>query len=90
MTNKKIDQLIHDCYVELYKNSTPSCDFDQLVKEAKLNERGQKIIPFDDYEISNAMFWSIVNKYASLVRPKYKQQMFKNTILLGCSPKTKE
>ena len=37
----KEDQAIMKCYVELYKNSTPQADFNLLVENATINERGQ-------------------------------------------------
>ena len=50
MKQNKIDDALFDCYRELFANSTPKGDFDQLVEDATVNDRGQKEIPFDDYE----------------------------------------
>lgn len=83
----KIDKLLHDCYVELFANSNPPADFDVLVEQAKLNERGEKDIPFEEYSIMDYVLVDIVNKYADMVKPKWKRQMFVNTVYLGCSPK---
>lgn len=88
-SSDKIDKLIHDCYVELFKNAEPSADFDELVENATINERGQKEIPFMDYEIDPELHDEIVEKYTKKVTPKYKQQAFKTTIMLGCGPKYK-
>lgn len=87
-TNNKEDQLIHDCYHELYKRATPSVDFDVLRKNATLNEIGQKEIPFNDYVIDDALLREIIDKYAKQLKPKWKALRFKNTIMLGCSPKS--
>ena len=89
MKQDKIDKLILDCYVELFDRSTPRGDFVKLMDGASINEYGQKEIPFMDYELEADVFTEILDKYASRMRPKYKQRAFKTTILLGCSPKHK-
>ena len=44
----KVSEALWDCLVELYANSTPSADFNKLVEEAPINDRGQKDVPFMD------------------------------------------
>jgi len=86
-----IDKVILDCYTELYKNSTPSIDFNELLKTKKKNRFGQKIIPFDDYEIDKDKFNIILEKM--IKKHKLKGifiNQFKTTIYLGCSPKFKK
>ena len=78
-----------NCYRELFKLSTPSGDFDKLVENAPINEQGRKEIPFMDYEIDDILLHAIIDKYAKKVKPKWKQVRFRNSILLGCSPKSK-
>ena len=85
----KEEKLLRSCYRELFTNSEPPADFDELVKNATLNERGEKEIPFMDHEIEDALLYEIIEKYAKQVKPKWRQPRFKNTILLGCSPKSK-
>jgi len=85
----KGEKLMKDCYQELFANSEPPADFDELVKNATVNKRGEKVIPFMDHEIEDALLYEIIEKYAKCLKPKWKQLRFKNTILLGCSPKTK-
>jgi hypothetical protein len=87
----KLEKVVLHCYKELYKMSTPSADFDELVKNASINQFGQKEIPYMDYEIEEALFHSILHKVLS----KYKLDTWdidriKNTIYLGCSPKFKK
>lgn len=89
---QKIDDAILNCYRELFANSTPVGDFDKLMEEAEINDRGQKVIPFMDYEIDQDLFNKIVDKYAnqkSLKFTSHYREAFKRTILLGCSPKFK-
>lgn len=90
MNHKKIDKIIHEIYSELFKASTPSVSFDELVENATINERGQKEIPFMDYEIEEEKLDEIFN--AAMKRhkvPKWMVNKFRFTIYLGCSPKTK-
>jgi hypothetical protein len=89
-TNKE-EKAIHECYVRLFKESEPSVDFNTLMLEAKINDKGEKIIPFEDYEITlekyDEIVDSIINEYD--IKPEYSVKMFKTTIALGCSPKFK-
>ena len=85
----KIELLMMDCYRELFANSNPKGDFDQLVENATINDRGQKEIPFMDYEIEPDKMDEIIAKYQRKIRRVGEKQAFKTAILLGCSPKSK-
>ena len=88
MKQNKIDDALFDCYRELFANSTPKGDFDQLVEDATINDRGQKEIPFDDYEISEARFQEIiVDTLKKHKVPKSLHKSFSVAIHLGCSPR---
>ena len=87
---EKNDKALMECYIELYANSTPSADFMELVNNAEINERGQKVIDYYAYEIEEDKFNAIVDSI--LKKYKYKsflKRAFRNTVLLGCSPKFK-
>jgi len=91
MKQEKIDNAITECYRRLFKASTPQADFDKLVEEAETNERGQKVIPYMDYEIEEDVMYNIVEDIIEEYKfPKYLKDSFKTTIYLGCSPKTKK
>ena len=92
MTNKKIDLAIMHCYRELFANSTPAASFDELLKNSTINERGQREIPFMDYEIEESKFDEIMADTIKVYKIKGSilKQSFKNTILFGCSPKFKK
>lgn len=92
MTNKKIDLAIMHCYRELFANSIPAASFDELLKNSTVNDRGQREIPFMDYEIEEAKFDEIVEDTITVYKFKGKilKQSFRNTILMGCSPKFKK
>jgi hypothetical protein len=88
MKQNKIDDALFDCYRELFANSTPKGDFDKLVEEATINERGQKVIPFDNYELAEERFQEII--VATLKKhkvPKSLHESFSVAIHLGCSPR---
>ena len=85
MTDKKIESIVHDIYVELYENATPHAYFDELVANAKVNDRGQKEIPFMNYYLPQEEMDRIIDKHCKKVG-KYMANKIKTTILLGCSP----
>jgi len=89
--DKKIEDLMHAIYGELYANSTPYADFQKLIDNAELNEFGQKVIPYNDYEIDQELYDIIVEKHLKESKlPKWRKQAVSNGILLGCSPKFKK
>lgn len=91
MKETKEQKIIWDIYRELYKASTPSADFDELVNSAEKNELGQKIIPFNDYEISLEDYQEIIERNLKGQRlTKLKKQAIKNSVALGCSPRFKK
>lgn len=92
MTNKSIDKAIMHCYRELFANATPAASFDELLKNSTTNERGQREIPFMDYEIEESKFDEIIDDTIKVYKIKgaILKQSFKNTILFGCSPKFKK
>jgi len=92
MTNKNIDKALMHCYRELFANSTPATSFDELLKNSTTNERGQREIPFMDYEIEESKFDEIIDDTIKVYKIKgtILKQSFKNTILFGCSPKFKK
>jgi len=91
MKETKEQKIIWQIYKEMYAVSTPPTDFDNLVNSAERNEIGQKIIPFNDYEISLRDYEDILKKNLKGKRlTKLKQQMIKNTIALGISPRFKK
>ena len=91
MKINKHDKAILDCYIELYNNSEPKADFNELLKNATINELGEKIIDFDNYLINENTFDEIIDNIIKKYNYKsYQKQQFKNTIYLGCSPKFKK
>jgi hypothetical protein len=90
MTSKKIDEAMMYCYTELYKNANPEGNFLDMLEHAMINSFGQKEIPFMDYEIEEEKFYEIIDDTIKKFKiKKYYHQPFKNSIVLGCSPKFK-
>ena len=85
----KEDKLVMNCYRELFARSDPPADFDELVANATINKRGEKEIPFMDYEIDDDLLLEIIDKHSAKLRSKWRRDVFKTSILLGCPPKSK-
>lgn len=90
-TTRKIEEALKECYRRLYKASTPSADFDELFENADTDENGYKVIDFMAYEIEEEKMEQIISDVIKeyKVKPQHKAKIFRNTILLGASPKTK-
>lgn len=87
---KKYTKEIHECYHRLFQASTPKGDFYKMLEEAEINDQGQKIIPFENYELEYNTFQNILeNCIKEFKIPKHAKQSFSTTIYLGCSPKYK-
>lgn len=87
-------KIIHDTYVELYKNSEPPADFDELVNDAKVNDRkdfqGRYMIDYLSYEIDKDKMEEIVQSFIKKYKMKKQDAAgYSFAIYLGCSPKTK-
>lgn len=84
------NKLIMECYTEMYAVSTPPVNFQELMDNAVINDRGQKEILFMNHEIEyeeyNNIIERLINKYKLNTLEK---RQFKTTIALGCSPKFK-
>lgn len=88
---KKLKKVWEEIMIEMYKQSTPSADFLKLVEEAPLNDKGQKVIDFNAYEIEKEkaveIFDTIVKKHK--VTNKRNQADLSFSVYLGACPKFK-
>jgi len=88
---KKDKEILFEIYRQMYRAATPSADFDKLIEEAEINEWGQKVIRYMDYEIDNNTYEDIIKNVLKSYRvPVYRRKMFITSVALGCSPKTKQ
>jgi len=89
--DKKIEDVMTSIYTELYAVSEPSVSWDYLIESAELNEQGQKIIPYNDYQINQEIYEEIVKRHLKELKvPKWRKEAISRGILLGCSPKFKK
>lgn len=87
MKNSNWQKIIHDTYIELYNNAEPKADFDELVANATINEREEKVIPFNDYRIYPGVMDSIVDYFEKKYKMnKFYRSQYEFAIYLGCSP----
>jgi len=83
--------ILTEMYRRAYAVSTPVGDFDTIVQNAPLNEFGQKVIPYLKYECEQeVMEQIIVDVLKEHKVPKRRHELFRNSFMLGCSPKTKQ
>ena len=93
MTNRERRdfEIMSEMYRRAYAASTPIGDFDAMVQNAPLNEFGQKVIPYLKYECEQeVMEQIIVDVLKEYKVPKRRHELFRNSFMLGCSPKTKQ
>jgi len=87
---KNYTKEINECYHRLFQASTPKGDFYKMLEKAELNDQGQKIIPFEKYELDYVTFNEILeNCIKEFKIPKVDREPFSTAIYLGCSPKYK-
>ena len=71
-----------------YQNRLPI--FDELVANAELNERGEKVIKFLEYECEHDTMQAILDEAIAKYKIKgHRAKAFQFSFWLGCSPKTK-
>ena len=87
---KKDEKIIHELYRRSFAASTPKGDWDELLANATTNDRGEKEIPFMDYECELDVMEQILTDVLKENRvPKWRRRQFETAFWLGCSPKTK-
>jgi hypothetical protein len=85
---EKETKIMFDIYRQMYKEATPSADFDVLMEESPINEKGQKVIDFLSYSLAQNRQDEIIEEHLKGRRlTKIKKQMIRNSTILGCSPK---
>lgn len=91
MKETKIQKIIWDIYKELYANSEPKADFNELVNSAEKNEKGEKIIPFENYFIEQELMDEIIEKHLKNKRlTKLAKNSIRVNVYLGVSPVSKK
>jgi hypothetical protein len=84
-------EILLELYRRVYAVSEPPADFDQLIAEAELNDRGEKDIKFMNYECEDKVMQDIFNETMAKYKIKgYRLKQFSFSFWLGCSPKSKK
>jgi hypothetical protein len=90
---KKLDKknkALHEVFQQAYLRATPSADFDKLLEEAFIDDKGMKHIDYDAYVLDN----SIADEIIQEVYKKYKitskldKQFISYNYHLGASPRS--
>jgi hypothetical protein len=92
MPKKKLTdyEILLEIYRKVYAVSEPPADFDELVANAELNERGEKVIKFLEYECEHDVMQAILDEAIAKYKIKgQRAKAFQFSFWLGCSPKTK-
>jgi hypothetical protein len=85
----KDEEIMHELYRRAFAVSTPPGDFDELMAKAEINEFGQKVIPFMDYECPHEVMEKILeDAMVEFKVPKHRIKAFSFNFWLGCSPKS--
>lgn len=85
----KDEEIMHELYRRAFAVSTPPGDFDELMAKAEINEFGQKVIPFMDYECPHEVMEKILEDVMVEFKvPKHRIRAFSFNFWLGCSPKS--
>lgn len=58
-----IEKAYHDCMKEMYEKAQPSCDYDQLLKDAEEGKIGKYERVYERYYLSKEEFDYILDKY---------------------------
>jgi hypothetical protein len=91
MKKTKYENCIMGIYKDAFKKAAPSADFEELMRISPKNEKGEIVIPYNDYIIDEEVFEEIVDKRLKkhkITEKRYKQNI-KMIVYLGCSPKFK-
>jgi len=85
----KLYNLVMDCYRELYREATPSADYDELIKNAPISDEGKKMIDFNAYELDFKKYGEIVEKYIKKGKLSYfEERGFRFEMYLGSGPRS--
>ena len=86
----RLQELIYECYRELYREAEPSANFDELLEAAPLDEWGRKVIQYNDYYLPREKFESIANKHKNKMKMNnMEEHSYEFMVYLGATPTCK-
>ena len=79
--------ILFEIYRAAFAMSTPSADFDELVRTADVDEFGHKKIEYEKYVISEELYDEIVSSILGKYKlSDYDRKAIKEAAYLGCGP----
>ena len=85
----EIHKIIHAIFIDMYKEAEPSVDFDKLIEESEVDERGLKIVPYWDYYLNQERQEEIIKEHLKGKRlTKLMKASIRNYVNMGISPST--
>jgi hypothetical protein len=88
-SKNKSEKALYYLYKALYKNSTPSANFNKLVKEAPFNKDGQKVVDYMSYIIDRSLFDKLIEKYKKKFKlNEFEEKSYLFNAYLGPSPRS--
>ena len=86
MKQQKIDKIFHEIYRRVFKVSTPSLDWDEMINSTDLRNK----FDYNNYECDEQIMKDIVeNVLKEFKVPKTLRSSFLISFWLGSSPKSK-
>jgi len=87
---EEMDQeIMNTLFRKAFAASNPPGDYDEMLEKAELNQFGQKIIPFMDYECSHEKLQEIFDTTMEEYKvPRNKIRAFSFHFWMGCSPRS--
>lgn len=90
---EKLKKAVHDLYIDLYKHSSPSASFDELVENARVetDQAGNqtKIIDYNNYLMDSFLYDNIVKRHMHKNRGVLSATQIDALVFeayLGCGP----
>ena len=85
MGDKKLEKALMECYTRLYKEATPSADFNQLLTEWQAAGQAKYL----DYYLPDNRQTEIIEEIIKefKIKPKRKAREFSVSVVLGLSPR---
>jgi hypothetical protein len=85
MNDKKLSDIVIEVYRELYKNSEPKADFNEMMKTGETKKEGF----FENYYLEQDRQQEIMDEVMSRYKlSKYEKHDISVNVNLGCSPNT--
>ena len=85
ISNKKWNEILIDCYHQMYKRSTPKLNFKKEFKARTLEHQFYNKYTIDQ-KVCDEIIDNTIKKYKIT---GYQRQVFRNSVYLGLSPKFK-